>query len=85
MTASLSINGPITASEFFENSIDDLWLTSKEAANYLRISVKFLLNLTSNGRVPYYKFGRSNRYLRSELKSLLLTHPKGAKHGNNVR
>ncbi|MDD4976424.1 MAG: helix-turn-helix domain-containing protein [Bacteriovorax sp.] len=57
-------------------------LTSIEAADYLRISVARLMNLTSNGKIPYYKFGRSNRYLISELKELLMSQPKGNRHGN---
>ena len=57
-------------------------LTSKEAADFLRVSVARLMNLTSNGKIPYYKFGRSNRYLISELKELLMSQPKGERHGN---
>lgn len=57
-------------------------LTSKEAADYLRVSIARLMNLTSNGKIPYYKFGRSNRYLISELKELLMSQPKGERHGN---
>lgn len=30
------------------------WLTSEEAARYLRISEPTLRNMTSNRRVPYY-------------------------------
>lgn len=58
------------------------WLTSTEAAEYLKISVSRLHNLVSNGQVPYYKFGRSNRYLVSELRELLLSQPKGVRHGD---
>lgn len=58
------------------------WLTSAEAAQYLGISTAQLMNLTSSGKVPYYKFGRSNRYLVSELRELLMSHPKGERHGN---
>jgi excisionase family DNA binding protein len=57
-------------------------LTSKEAADYLRVSIARLMNLTSNGKIPYYKFGRSNRYLISELKELLMSQPKGNRDGN---
>ncbi len=48
------------------------WLTTVEAAEYLRVSVKALWNMTSNGHVPVHKLGRRNRYLRSELERLLL-------------
>jgi len=55
------------------------WLTSSEAALYLGVSKSRLLNLVSDGKVPYYKFGRSNRYLRSELRDLLLSQPRGVR------
>jgi len=58
------------------------WLTSQEAAKYLGISTAQLMNLTSSGKVPYYKFGRSNRYLVSELRELLMSHPRVERHGN---
>ena len=48
------------------------WLTTKEAAKYLRLSVKALHNMTSNGDVPVHKLGRRSRYLKSELKRLFL-------------
>lgn len=61
------------------------WLTSESAAQYLGISISRLMNLTSNGAIPYYKFGRSNRYLLSELREILLSQPRGVRHGNQVR
>ena len=60
------------------------WLTSAQASDYLGISTGFLMNLTSTGRVPYYKLGRSNRYLRSELRELLLSQPRGVPNGNKI-
>lgn len=60
------------------------WLTSAEAAQYLGVSVSQLMNLTSSGKVPYYKFGRSNRYLVSELRKLLMSQPRGERHGNQI-
>lgn len=53
------------------------WLTSKEAAEYLRVSEATLRNMVSSGRVPYFKFGRSNRYLLKELRQLLLSKRRG--------
>lgn len=58
------------------------WLTSAEAATYLGISTYQLMNLTSSGKVPYYKFCRLNRYLLSELRELLMSQPRGERHGN---
>lgn len=63
----------------FENQITSPveWLTSDEAATYLRISVGNLRNETSNGNIPFYKLGRRNRYLKSELTQLLLSSRRG--------
>lgn len=64
--------------KLFNNIIrDEEWLTSSEAANYLGISNKTLMNLASNGKVPYYKFGRRNRYLKDELRMLLMSQRRG--------
>ena len=64
----------------FENQIESTeleWLSTKEAALYLRVPIASLRNMTSNGCVPHYKFGRLNRYLKSELKQLLLSKRRG--------
>ena len=66
----------------FENPERDKWFTTKEAAEYLRVSPKRLLNLSSNGKVRFYKLGRSNRYRENDLKKLLLANPKGVLYGN---
>jgi excisionase family DNA binding protein len=60
------------------------WLTTKEAAEYLKVSVGSLRNMTSNGKIPYYKIPgtRLNRYLLSELKELLLAQKRGGSYGN---
>lgn len=57
------------------------WLNSFEAAEYLRLSVKALRNKTSNGQIPFHKFGRLNRYRKDELDSLLLSNKRG-QYGN---
>jgi excisionase family DNA binding protein len=53
------------------------WMTSKEAAVFLRIGVQSLLNMVSNGQVRYYKLGRRNRYRRSDLQQLLIANARG--------
>jgi excisionase family DNA binding protein len=68
--------------QFFENKIDigpsqDRWFSTKEAADYLRIPVGTLRNMTSNGQITHYKLGRLNRYLESDLKKLLLSQKRG--------
>lgn len=53
------------------------WLTTEEAASYLRLSVGSLRNLTSNGCVPHHKLGRRNRYRLDDLRTLLLNEKRG--------
>lgn len=53
------------------------WLNTSEAAKYLKISKQSLLNRVSFGKVIYYKFGRSNRYRKSDLERLLLKTKRG--------
>ncbi len=67
--------------KLFENSLEK-WLTTKEAAEYLRVSVGRLRNMTSWGQVPYYKLGKSNRYRLHDLRELLFKTKKGDSYGN---
>ncbi len=58
------------------------WLTTDEAAEFLKIPPGSLRNMTSNGKIPFYKLGRSNRYLRRDLVELLLKNKRGISYGN---
>jgi excisionase family DNA binding protein len=53
------------------------WLDTDGAAKFLKVDKYTLLNLVSNGSIPYYKFGKRNRYLASELNLILKSDPKG--------
>jgi excisionase family DNA binding protein len=55
------------------------WLDSNEAAQFLKVSVPMLRNMTSNGQIPYYKLGRRNRYRVDELRALLTKEKRGPK------
>ena len=67
------------ANSSLKNFNSSEWLTSIEAAKLLKISIGTLMNMVSSRRIPYYKLGRSNRYLASELMNLLLKSRKGEK------
>ncbi len=56
-------------------------LTTDEAARFLGISAQALLNLVSNGKLPYYKFERRNRYLASELLKIVMKEARGLRDG----
>ena len=57
------------------------WLNTDEAAKYLKVSVGSLRNLTSSGKIPYYKFERRNRYRLKDLRDLLLSKKRGGQNG----
>lgn len=68
--------------DFSSLKTEEEWLTTKEAAAYLKIPVSTLWTLSSNGKVPYYKLGRSNRYAVADLRNLLLSQKRGGFYGN---
>lgn len=59
------------------------WLTSKEAAEYLRITEGALRNMVCLRKVRYSKLGGRNRFLLDDLRQLLVP-PKHEEetHGN---
>jgi len=65
--------------ELLENKIlcEAVWMTSQEAAQYLKLSVGGLYNLTSQGTLPYHKLGRRNRFLKNELDLHLMRERRG--------
>ena len=52
-------------------------LDPKEAANFLKISLKSLQNMASDGKIPYYKLGGRNRFIKEELVKVLQCDPRG--------
>lgn len=74
---------------FFPNKIggqvciseNDRWFDTETAAEYLCMSVKTLRNMTCNGKIPFYKLGKNNRYLKSELDKILLSNRRGGFDG----
>ncbi len=66
--------------KFFENEIarerevslfKSRWLTTSEAAQYLRISISSLKTMIYRGQVRVHKLGRRNRFLTEELERLI--------------
>jgi excisionase family DNA binding protein len=53
------------------------FLSTKELAKVIKVSEKQVRNLAQRGRLPYYKFGRLNRYKLSEIIELLNLCPRG--------
>lgn len=59
------------ASEQKTSPEDVRWLTTCEAAQYLRVSVSSIKAMIYRGRVRPYKLGRHNRFRRDELDLLI--------------
>jgi len=53
------------------------WMTSKEAAVYLRISVGSLRNLVYRKQIRTHYLGNRLRFLRSDLDQLIFSHKGG--------
>jgi excisionase family DNA binding protein len=47
------------------------WLTTSEAARYLRVSISSIKTMIYRGQVRVHKLGRRNRFLRDELERLI--------------
>lgn len=54
-----------------DSSLKTEWLTTKEAAQFLKVSEQQMRNWSSNGFIVPHKLGKLNRYLVSELEDLL--------------
>ena len=53
---------------FFDNLV---WMNSKEAAFYIRVSVGQLRNLVSERKIPHHHFGGRLRFLKTDLDTLM--------------
>ena len=61
---------------------EERFMTAHEVAEFLRIPYQSVLNMTSAGQLPYFKLGGRNRYLKNELRELLLGNRRGSSYGN---
>ena len=57
--------------KFFENRIEREWLSSKEAANYLRLSENALRIMVHRGQVPALRLGRRLRFRLEDCLGLI--------------
>ncbi|MBF0313608.1 MAG: helix-turn-helix domain-containing protein [Oligoflexia bacterium] len=74
-----------TGSSSDDYHLNQIWMTTKEAASYLRISTHALFNEGTRGRIVPYKLGRRNRYLKKDLDDMLVNQSRnGVKHGYSI-
>jgi len=62
--------------KFFENRIERKWLSTKEAAHFLRLSENALRIMVHREQVRAFKFGRRLRFRPEDCQALFTT--KGA-------
>ncbi|MBC7385755.1 MAG: helix-turn-helix domain-containing protein [Cryobacterium sp.] len=56
--------------QFLENRIEREWLSTKEAAHYLRLSENALRIMVHRGQVRTHRFGRRLRFQLSDCQAL---------------
>ena len=54
----------------FDNRIEREWLSTKDAAHYLRLSENALRIMVHRGQVRFHKFGRRLRFRLSDCQAL---------------
>lgn len=55
---------------FFDNRIEQKWLSTEEAAQYLRISSNALRIMVCRNQIRYHKFGRRLRFTIEDCMAL---------------
>ncbi len=63
--------------QLFKNLNNEKWLTAKEAAKYLKVTLSEIYNMCSAGQIEYFKLGRRSRFRREDLDELLLRNRRG--------
>lgn len=58
---------------FFENRVEREWLSTKEAAHYLRLSENALRIMVHRNQIRFHKFGRRLRFQLSDCQALFQT------------
>lgn len=62
--------------QFFENEIACKWLSTVDAANFLRVSENALRIMVHRGQIQAYKLGRRLRFKLYDCQALILTKRK---------
>jgi len=71
MTTEYSKSSQFRDDLFFENRRADEWMSTSEAASYLRITPNALRILVCRRRVKFFKLGRCLRFSTGDLNHLL--------------
>lgn len=68
--ADTNITGYV-GNKFFENRIEREWLSTEEAAHYLRLSENALRIMVCRGQIPVGRFGRRLRFSVRDCRALI--------------
>jgi len=69
MLNGITADGESHSAEFFDSKLK--WMTSKEAAAYIRVSIAQLRNMVWRGQIKCFRLKNRLRFLRSDLDALL--------------
>lgn len=65
-----------------EKDIQFEFVNADQISTFLKINVQTVRNLTSNGKIPYYKFGKRVLYRLDEVRELVLKSKRGKYNGD---
>jgi len=67
--------------------VESQWLTAREAAQYLRVAHRTVLEWAKDGRIPAHRLSGTarvtRRFLRSELDAAMMAPPSAAKENHS--
>jgi excisionase family DNA binding protein len=70
------------------STVENQWLTAKEAALYLKVKPRTILKWAKEGRIPAHALSGTSRvtwrFLRSELDAAMLNPPSAAGLGGSI-
>ena len=65
-----------------ETDLQFEFVNAEQISVFLKINVQTVRNLTSNGKIPYYKFGKRVLYRIDEVRELVLKNKRGKYNGD---
>ncbi len=65
----------------FRALVDYKWLTAKEVAQHLRVSEKTVYRWAKSGELPHVMWGRTVRFVESEVEAFMLAQKGGGSNG----
>lgn len=67
-----------------QSSLEAEFVNAEQISAFLKINTQTVRNLTSNGKLPYYKFGKRVLYRIDEIRELILKNKRGNQSGDKI-